>query len=174
MVLLIIISALVLFLLWFLFAPLIIRVDSDNQRYSLSLPGIFKALVVPDDDLFHIRLWVLFIPIKIDPLGRSMQRVEKPGKKKKRNRDISKLMRARLLALKELIRSFRLKKLKLNLDTDDFILNSQLVPVFTTINNQDLNLTVNFEGDISLFMVIKNRIASLLWIGMKYMSRTKY
>ena len=176
MVLLIIISALVLFLLWFLFAPLIIRVDSDNQRYSLSLPGIFKALVVPDDDLFHIRFWVLFIPFKIDPLGRSMQRVEKTGKrkKKKRNRDISKLMRARLLALKELIRSFRLKKLKLNLDTDDFILNSQLVPVFTTINNQDLNLSVNFEGDISLFMVMKNRIASLLWIGMKYMYRTKY
>ena len=175
MILWIIISALALFLLWFLFAPLIIRVDSDNQRYSLSLPGIFKALVVPDDDLFHIRLWVLFIPIKLDPLGKSMKRAEGPAKKKKkRKRDLSKLMRARLIALKEVYRSFRLKKLRLNLDTDDFIVNSHLVPVFTTINNQNVNLTVNYEGDISLFMVLKNRIVSLLWIGIKYLYRTKY
>ncbi|MBL7112359.1 MAG: hypothetical protein ISS19_10515 [Bacteroidales bacterium] len=176
MILLIIISALALFLLWLLFAPLIIRVDSDNQRYSLSVPGIFKAMVVPDDKLFHIRLWVLFIPFKIDPMRRRMKKGEEQGrnKRKKRRRDFSKLMKARLMALKELIRSFTLKKLWLNLDTDDFILNSHLVPVFTTINNQDVNLTVNYEGEISLFMVLNNRIASLLWIGMKYIYRTKY
>ena len=59
-------------------------------------------------------------------------------------------------------------------DTDDFIVNSYLVPVFTTINTRDVNLTVNYEGDISLFMILKNRIISLLWIGMKYIYRTKY
>jgi len=165
-----------LFLLWILFAPVIIRVDSDNQRYSLSLPGIFKALVVPDDELFYIRIWVLFIPFKVYPFGRTIQKREGKAKKKKkkRKRNFPKLMRVRLMALKELAGSFRLKKMRLNLDTDDFILNSQLVPVFTTINNQDVNLTVNYEGDISLFMVLKNRIASLLWIGMKYIYRTKY
>ncbi len=176
MILLIIISALALFLLWILFAPLIIRVDSDNQRYSLSLPGIFKAIVVPDDTLFHIRLWVLFIPFRMDPLGKTMRRVEGPGRRdqKKGRRNISKLMRARIIALKEVTRSFKLKKLSLNLDTDDFILNSHLVPVFTTINYRDVNLTINYEGEISLFMVLTNRIASLLWIGMKYIYRTKY
>ena len=176
MILWIIISALGFFLLWILFAPLIIRIDSDNQKYSLSLPGIFKALLVPHDELFYIRIWILFIPFKIDPIGRTRQKGEAKfkKKKKKRNKNFSKLMRVRLMALKELVGSFRLKKMNLNLDTDDFILNSHLVPVFTTINNQDVNLTVNYEGDISLFMVLKNRIASLLWIGMKAVSRKIY
>ena len=165
-----------LFLLWILFAPLIIRVDSDNQRYSLTLPGIIRASVVPDEELFHIRLWVLFIPIKIDPVGKSMQKAdgESKSKKKKPRGYLSKRMRARLMAMKEVWHSFRLKKLSLNLDTDDFILNSQLVPVFTTMNSRDVNLMVNYEGDISLFMILKNRMISLLWIGIKYLYRTKY
>jgi hypothetical protein len=174
MILWIIISAMTLFLLWFLFAPLIIKVNSDNQRYSLSLPGIFKVLVVPDNQLFHIRLWVLFIPFNIKPFGRAVKKSEGKQKKKKRSRDLSKLMKARFIAIRELTRSFKLKKMWLNIDTDDFILNAQLVPVFSTMNNQHVNLTVNFEGDISLFMILKNRIASLLWIGIKYLYRTKY
>ena len=88
--------------------------------------------------------------------------------------NLSKRMRARLMAMKEVWYSFRLKKMTLNLDTDDFILNSHLVPVFTTINNRDMNLTINYNGDISLFMILTNRMISLLWIGMKYIYRTKY
>ena len=174
MILWIIILLLALFLFWILFAPVIIKMDSDNQKYSVTLPGIFKASVVPDDQLFHIRLWVLFIPFRIKPFGRAVQKTEGKQKKKKSGRDLSKVMKARFIALRELVYSFRLEKFWLNLDTDDFILNSQLVPVFTTINSRNVNLTVNFEGEISLFMIMKNRIASLLWIGMKYIYRTKY
>ena len=176
MVLWIIISVLVFLLLWILFAPLIIRLDSDKQRYSLSLPGIFKALVVPDEDLFHIRLWVLFIPFRIDPYGRSFGRKDNGDKedKKRRKGNLLKNIRAKILGLKAFWYSFRLKKLRLNLDTDDFILNSHLVPVFTSLNSRDVTLTVNYNGEISLFMVLKNRLANLLWIGIKYLYRTKY
>src|SRR6056297_2160397 len=58
----------VLLFCWILIAPVIMRVDSSNQRYRVMLPGIFSVSVVPSKEkIFFIRLWIFFIPVTIDP-----------------------------------------------------------------------------------------------------------
>ena len=168
MILFIVISVLIVFLLWILFGPLIIRIDSENHTYSLSLPGIFKASAVPDDDLFYVRARIFFIPVKIKPFNRTVKE-SKPVKRKQR--DLTKSFQAGMMALKELVQSFSMKALRLNIDTDDFTLNSQLVPVFSVINTSRTRMTVNYQGDTSIYLILKNRMASLIWIGIKFLYR---
>ena len=69
MILFIIISFLLLVLLWILFAPIIIRVDTGSEDYSVRLPGILKASVFRDEYEIYMKIRILFIPVKIRPSG---------------------------------------------------------------------------------------------------------
>jgi len=62
------------------------------------------------------------------------------------------------------IRLFRIRKLHLDLDTDDTIMNAWLVPVFSIVNTQNIQVRVNFEGISSLTLDLRTRLGSLLWI----------
>ena len=69
--------------------------------------------------------------------------------------------------LPDLIRSFRIRNLHLDLDTEDFILNAWLIPVFSIINNENIRMRVNFEGSSSLALDLRTRLGTLLWIFIK-------
>ena len=80
----ILISLLLIFLLWLFLVPVILYTNTQRNRYLLTLPGIFRILVVPDNGLFYIRGWILFIPFKFNPFKpRKKKEKEKPRKKKK-------------------------------------------------------------------------------------------
>ena len=76
------------------------------------------------------------------------------------------------MALKDLIKSFRLRLLHINIDTEDFILNANLVPVLLLTNTDRINLNVNFMDENSIIMDLRNRLANFLWTGIKYKYRT--
>jgi len=63
-----------------------------------------------------------------------------------------------------MIRSIRIRKLSLEIDTDDFLLNAWLVPLFSSMNSENIQMRVNFEGSSSLFLDLRGRIGNLLWI----------
>lgn len=169
MIIWIIISVAILFILWTLFAPVILFVNTDTEMYSLRIPGIFKLVLVSDEDLFHLRLRVLFIPFRIDPLkyaGRGAGRIgsmKKPG--------TGKLIYG-MKALNEIRKSFRVKFLYLDIDTGDITVNSFLVPALMTVRTDKWQLYVNYEERNSLRLDLRNRLASLLWIGIKYQYRS--
>ncbi len=163
MIWIVIIAFFIGLLIWILFGPVILFLDTETNRYHLFLPGIFKAAVVPAEGLFRIRVWIFFIPFAFNPfaIGRRKNRIkdERPeGRKglKRRSNNIQVLMEA--------IRSFRIRKLHLDLDTDDFILNAWLVPVFSVVNTGNIRLGVNFEGNVSMVLDLRTRLGSLLWI----------
>jgi hypothetical protein len=89
MIWIIISSFIAAFLLWLLLAPVIIWLNTDTKHYQIALPGIFKAVVVPTAELFHIRGWVFFIPYKFDPF-----RMKKKKKKKKSDKPVIKKSRS--------------------------------------------------------------------------------
>ena len=68
--------------------------------------------------------------------------------------------------------SFRIRKLHLDLDTDDFMLNAWLVPVFSMVNSKDIQMRVNFDGNSSLLLDLRIHLGSLLWIFIKSRYRT--
>ena len=63
-----------------------------------------------------------------------------------------------------MIRSIRIRKLLLDIDTDDFMLNAWLVPAFSMVNSGNIQMKVNFEGTSSLILDLRARIGTLLWI----------
>lgn len=157
----IIISVLILLLLWILVAPVIIYLDTDRNRYFLSLPGIFKAMVIPSERLFHIRFRIFFVPFTYDPFTEKPEKKKKEKKiKKRRPKKISGLFK---LAIR-VLRSFRIRKLELDIDTDDYILNAWLIPVFSTVNSENIQMRANFEGYASLLLDLRTRIGTLIWI----------
>jgi hypothetical protein len=160
------IAIIVAILLWILLGPVIIFLDTDRDRYFLALPGIFKAAVEPAEELFHIRGWILFIPFRYNPFLR------KKRKRQKRAEVVPAIMRPKKISggmrmAADAVRSFRIRKLVLDIDTDDFMLNAWLVPVFSFVNNKNIEMRVNFEGTASMHLEMRNRMATLLWIFIK-------
>ena len=151
------------FLLWILIGPVTLYLDTDTSRYHLVLPGIFKAVVVPSTDIFYIRIWIFFIPFRIRPFkSKSSERKKKPGKPGKKWR-LKKLAGGKQM-VSDVIRSMQIRKLSLDIDTDDFLLNAWLVPLFSSMNSENIQMKVNFEGTSSLILDLRARIGTLLWI----------
>lgn len=157
-------------ILWILLVPVIIKLDTSRSLYKFILPGIVSVRAVPTADFFLIRCWVLFIPFTIDPL-----RMKKPSKtkeekvkKKKRKRSSGRKM---LKKFRNVTRAIRLRRLELDIDTDDFLLNAWLVPAFTAANsNRNIQMQVNFEGNLFMHLDMRTRIAALLWQMMPWKS----
>jgi hypothetical protein len=145
-------------LIWALFGPVIISLATDESRYRVSLPGIFNASVVPAEGLFHIRGRVFFIPYRFNPFTAGK------GRSGKKGLNLS-FLNSRIIP--DIIRSFRIRKLYLDLDTDDFILNAWMVPVFSSINSGNIRLRTNFEGTSSLVLDLRTRLGFLLWAGIR-------
>ena len=155
----IIISLLLIFLFWILLMPVILYTNTDRNRYLLTLPGIFRAVLVPDDGLFHIRGWIFFIPFKFNPfVQRKRKRERKPRKKKK-----SVWRSGNIRTMRGALRAFRIRKLEADIDTDDFTMNAWLVPVFSAVNQDKIHLQVNFEGHQSLLLDLRITLGALLW-----------
>lgn len=156
----ILISLLLIFLFWLLLVPVILYTDTDRKRYLLTLPGIFRAVVVPNEGLFQIRGWILFIPFKFNPFKqRSRKEKQKPRKKRKKRIWQS----GNFQTMKGVLRAFRIRRLEADIDTDDFTMNAWLVPVFSAINQENIHLQVNFEGHQTLLLDLRVTGGALLW-----------
>ncbi len=168
MVLCIVILVFVMFLGWILFAPLILAVNTGSEQYSARLPGIFKARFVRDEESYHVRIRVFFIPFTMHPYGFAGKGQRKPkGRKPRRTGSV----KYGIMAFRELLKSFRLKLLYLNIDSGDYLLNAFMVPVLMFTRSERIRIRVNFMEENTLVMDLRNRLASLLWIGIKYKYR---
>jgi len=162
----ILIAVILITLTWILLGPVIIFLDTEAKRYTLSLPGIFKASVIPTPEFFLVRGSVFFIPYRFNPMGIKRNktgegRKSRPGKKRPFN-----ISQGRNL-LKGLISSLRIRKLHLNIDTDDYTLNAQLIPVFSAVNTENIRLQANFGGDSYLLLDLRTRLGEILWTLLK-------
>ena len=162
----ILISLLLVLLSWLLFVPVILYVNTDRNRYILSLPVIFKASVVPYGGLFQIRGRIFFIPFKFNPF----EQRSKNEKRKTRRKKFSFRRSVRLRTIRGAFYAFRIRSLEADIDTDDFTLNAWLVPVFSSVNGGNIHLQVNYEGYQSLLLDLRVTLGVLLWM----IIRTKY
>lgn len=151
-----------LFLLWLLLVPVIIFIHTDASRYSVSMPGMFRAETVTGDEFFLVRGRILFVPYRFNPLKKRNEKSRKkkhPERKKKKFRMPS----GGLSMFRDALRSFRVKKLELDIDTDDFLLNAWLYPVFSMVQGSNTHLRINFQGYNALQLDARVRLGVLLW-----------
>ena len=169
----ILIAVITVTLLWILFGPVILFVNTEDKRYSLVLPGIFRASAVPSDDLFFIRGSVFFIPYRFSPFKRKkrkgQERREKPLREKRGFKPLEGINMGR-----NFLHAFRIRKLHLDIDTDDFTLNAQLIPVFSAVNSENIRLQANFEGKASILLDLRTRLGALMWAFIKIKYKSKF
>jgi len=173
MILWILISLVVLFITWILLVPVILFLHTESNRYMVSLPGIFRVAVVPSEELFHIRGRALFIPFRYHPFRQSKRKRKKEKIKTKETEKPAKPAGSIRLGI-DLLRSVRIRRLYLDMDTDDFILNAWLVPVFSLVNSDHIQLKANFTGNMSLLLDLRIRLGSVLYTFIRYKIRSIY
>jgi hypothetical protein len=160
----ILITLFIILLTWLLVGPIILKLNTEQNHYQLMLPGIINARVVPSEGLSTIRGWIFFVPFRLDlsklKRGKGKKKEEK-DKKKKKVRNTMKGVRM----IRSVPGAFRVRRLWMDLDTDDFMLNAWLIPVFSTLNNErNIQMQVNFEGKLSMDLDLRTRMGSWLYI----------
>ena len=85
-----------------------------------------------------------------------MKQKKKTGKKPSRN------PKFRVSQLKGLLRSFRVKAFRLELDTGDPILNARLYPLFLLMDRRMGDIHMNFMNRNHILLQITNRPINLL------------
>jgi hypothetical protein len=157
----------VLLLLWILLGPVMLCINTERKLYQLMLPGVIQARAIYSEGTLHIKGWIFFIPFRFHPFRIKAKKKERKAKSPGKNkRSVKKI--GDLRSLKEAFGAFRIKKLHVDMDTDDFMLNAWLVPAFATVNNgRNIEMQVNFEGTLFLDLDLRTRLGSLAWFFIK-------
>lgn len=142
-----------------LFAPVVIEINTHNGLYRIGLYGLWGRIYLVDAEIWvelKFARWKKDINIFNLPTTLSLKEGfmvnegEGEGKKKQPFKPKWKI-------LKELLKSFKIVKLSWTLDTDDYVLNAQLYPLFyLTKNFTNHNISINFQGENGLVLIVKN------------------
>lgn len=149
---------LVLFLLlvvYLLVAPIVIYLDTTANTYYLKLTHFFKISLESDKvAVLKIKMQLFFFkfyyyPFRIKPKKESTKPSKIRDKKTKRSIGINKGLK--------ILKTFKVKKLLVNIDTGDCILNAKLYPVFAVLNYNFGSFKINFAGKNQMVLCIQNR-----------------
>ena len=160
MTILVLLAILISLLLGLLFLPIIIFIDTTSNQYYVQLKGVFKINFEKHDmEIFRLRLKILFFnfyfyPLKINHFKKHKNTVTNTLEKPKKRIPFSKAIRV--------IKSFKVKKIYINIDTGNCILNAKLYPLFAFLNYNSGNYFINFQGQNQFILVMKNKPIDIL------------
>ncbi len=149
---------LVLFLLlvlYLLVAPIVIYLDTTANTYYLKLTHFFKISLESDEvAVLKIRMQLFFFKFYFYPLR---LKSSTKNKKTKKSTGLRQKRRAGLKKGYKILKTFKVKKLLVNIDTGDCILNAKLYPVFAVLNYNFGSFNINFAGKNQMVLRIQNR-----------------
>ena len=194
MVLTIISVIVLLFIAWILFVPFRFYVDTTINQYYFEWLGLIRVNFIPDEvEIFFIKIKIPFYHFNIYPIRkliveelekkeknteREKESCEEPEKKKRKKirrinkKEVKKLKLFSKLGWK-VFKTLRLKKFDVDIDTGDVIHNAWLIPVFVQFNGRNVNFRVNYQGVVSLVLILENSIFRILVILMKFLYRNR-
>tara|TARA_R110000787_G_scaffold96415_6_gene199811 strand:+ start:1784 stop:2278 length:495 start_codon:yes stop_codon:yes gene_type:complete len=139
--------------IYLLFARISLFIDTSVNRYFIKLQGICSINAERDEaEILKLRLNIFFFNFNFYPFRPDKKKTIKPKKKNKRSRFSLTFKQAY-----RLIKSFKIKRFYLDLDTGDCITNAKLYPVFLLLNYKRGNFNINFNGRNKLVLHIQNR-----------------
>ena len=167
MIILLLFIVLLALFAWVLIAPLQLQIDTKSGLYQVQWKSIGHGRLVISPTALAIRLKVLFWqkewPLQRLVGGRSKHREEHPPDDTKSPARKTKKARAPQFNVRALLGTFQLKKFKLHLDTDDYVLNSYLFPIFYFLSGKNRELKINYNGELLLQMILENRLYRVLF-----------
>jgi hypothetical protein len=173
---LLILGCILLIISLLLIAPVNIHIDTDNQYYSINIPVLVSIRLEVSEHGRRLRNKIFFIPFSVSFDKRGDNGKESAIKARTDHKawyfSYTKVspgvLRFYLKNAIELIRSFRFKRISIEMDTGDFTLNARLIPVILIARRQNIDISVNFIDNNSLVLIVQNRIYRLLWQAIKF------
>lgn len=164
---LVIVLIVILFIVgWILFMPLVIDVDTAHTRFWVYQTGTFLFSFEKD---FQPRLRVMGLSIPIKPNRK--QKTEAKSLEIKKNK-IS-IHRVRML-IRKIFQSICIKQFHVDIDTDNVVLNAQLIPALVGLSRGPVHLSVNFEGRVHARLLADVRVYRLAWAFLEFFTKNKY
>lgn len=140
-----------------LFAPVVIEINTHNDMYRVGLYGLWGRIYLVDAEIWvelKFARWKRSINVFNLPTTLSLKEGFMVNDGEGKNKEPFK---PKWKILKELLKSFKIVKLSWTLDTDDYVLNAQLYPLFyLTKNFTNHNISINFQGENGLVLIVKN------------------
>jgi len=155
MTLFIVITLFLLLLVSLLLVPIIICIDTASDEYYFELQGLIKVNIEKHEtEIFRIRLHVLFMTFYMYPLKK-----KKLNKQKKENKKLVTKPKTHITFNRffKILKTFKIKRFFINIDTGNCILNAKLYPLFALLNYYTGNFYINFQGRNQLVLLVKNR-----------------
>ena len=165
-VLLFIVFIAIVLVVGFLYAPINLYVDTDQNRYEIYQLPVFRFSVVHSADTFLPNLRLFGINIRVR--GQQKKASVKTKNTKTKRPFHRPLASWRYLATR-VITSFKVNQAVVDIDTDDVIVNAQLIPLFMAVNNKHVHCSSNFNGRVYLHLEMSNQPARLLWIFIQFL-----
>ncbi len=172
----IVLLVLLLIFLLLLLAPFELRLDTISGDCCLRWRGIASVRLSGEVRDPVVRLWLLGWRKKYHLLELGGGKEEEEGEAKQRERRPKKGGRPRWLTfrlIRRLLRTFRVHRLRLLLDTDDYVLNAYLFPIFQGFSKGNRQLTINFSGRNELALTVTNRIGKVGWVFLSEIIKPK-
>lgn len=158
MILLIVSTIIFLTVLYILFTPIILNINTLSKEYYFQFSGLFKAnWELHEVEIFRIRLRVFYFNFYFYPL-----RNWKLKKPKKRKWLTGKKTKYGIRECYQLAKTFQVKRFSLNIDTGDYTLNAKLYPVFALLNNRVGDMHINYNGHNELVLRVQNRPINII------------
>lgn len=140
---------------YLLLMPIVLCIDTTKNLYYLQFWGLAKASFQSDEkELIRIRFKVFFLEFSFYPLRKSDS---KKGKGSKEVKVKEKRKRMRFRTAWRLLKTFKVKRFLLNIDTGNCISNAKLYPLFAFLNYRMGGFNINFQGRNQLVLHIQNR-----------------
>jgi hypothetical protein len=166
MVWIIILIFLFLILCWLFLAPLEFQIDTRTPQASLRWLSIGKAIVVCENDKWWVRMRVLFFHKQwdLEKLIFSEKKKKNRGKQIQKGRKKREMKRLRRFV--NLLKTFKVTKWQIAIDTDDYVGNAWLYALnFFPYTRQ--HLYINFADENYLVLKIRNAPWKLAYAFMR-------
>jgi hypothetical protein len=156
-------------LIAFLVTPVSLYLDTAQGRYEVFQRPVFRFFVMIKDETIVPRLQIAGVNIPLQ------SKREPPPKKKREKSKRKAVFKRSVTAWRFLIdrslRSFDIKHAVVDLDTDNVVLNAQLIPLFFWASQGPVRLNANFNGRVYVHLEANNRPAKILWILFQFLTK---
>lgn len=162
------VALLLIMFLWLILGELTFTFDTKNHIYSIGLFSILKGSVKSRHQTLYLRIEAPFYYRNFD-LESTIFSLTKDSKtsaeqnkikvKKSKTGFLKRRMRNRFLRV---LKTFKIDKCDIDIDTNDSALNGQLYPLTWALSKLGYPVHINFIGKQDVTIVIKNRLARII------------
>jgi len=150
---------LILFLLLFVYVlwmPVVLYVNTITNEYYLHLKGLAKASIESHkEEVLIIKLKIFFLNFQFYPLRKKKDSAKK--NKAKKHKVKRRKPKINLRTVFRTLKTFKVKRFVLNIDTGNCIYNAKLYPLFAFLNYKIGGFNINFGGRNQMVLHIQNR-----------------